>query len=96
MVPREFLSLPSLGSGEYLEGDFIVSLFRGCDTLRFSGGAVEREAALGLLDDFKKLTDTLDAAERAKVPSREKSTLLSEGEASENAEPRKDTAGGVR
>jgi hypothetical protein len=67
MVPREFLSLPSLGGGNYLAGDFISSLFRGCDTLRFSGGAVERDAALGLLDDFKKLTDTLDTAERGGV-----------------------------
>jgi len=90
MVPREFLSLPSLGGGKYLEGDFISSLFRSCDTLRFNGGAVEREAALGLLDDFKKLTDTLDAAERAKTASRARSTA-----APGNAEPRKETAGGI-
>jgi hypothetical protein len=67
MVPREFLGLPSLGGGNYLAGDFISSLFRLCDTLRFSGGVIEKDAALGLLDDFKKLTDTLDKAERDKA-----------------------------
>jgi hypothetical protein len=67
MVPREFLSLPSLGGGNYLAGDFISSLFRGCDTLRFSGGSVEKEPALELLGDFKKLTDALDKAERDKT-----------------------------
>jgi hypothetical protein len=67
MVPREFLSLPSLGGGEYLTGDFISSLFRRCDILRFSGGAVEKTEVLGLLDDFKRFTAALDKAEREKA-----------------------------
>jgi hypothetical protein len=68
MVPREFLSLPSLGGGEYLAGDFISSLFRRCDTLRFSGSTAEKNTVLDLLDDFKKFTDALDKAEQEKAP----------------------------
>jgi hypothetical protein len=42
----------------------VASLFRRCDTLRFSGDGIEREAALALLDEFKALAGLLDAAER--------------------------------
>jgi hypothetical protein len=63
MVPSEFLSLDSLGGGA-MEPEALAHLFHRCDTLRFNGEGIEREAALALLDEFKALVGLLDAAEK--------------------------------
>jgi uncharacterized membrane protein len=65
MVPSEFLSLDGLGGGA-MGPEALAHLFRRCDTFRFSGEDIEREAALALLDEFKALVGLLDAAERAR------------------------------
>jgi hypothetical protein len=64
MVPREFLALPALGSGDALSPEALSDLFRRCDTLRFSGAGIEREAVFTLLDEFKAMTGLLDTAEK--------------------------------
>jgi hypothetical protein len=64
MVPREFLALPALGTGYGLSPSALSELFRHCDTLRFSGAEVEREAVFNLLEEFQELTGLLDAAEK--------------------------------
>jgi hypothetical protein len=64
MVPREFLTLPELGTGYGLSPSALSELFRHCDTLRFSGGDVGREAVFNLLEEFRELTGLLDAAEK--------------------------------
>jgi hypothetical protein len=64
MVPREFLGLPSLGPGSALSGAALSALFRRCDTLRFSGAGIEREAVAALLDDFQSLIAALADAEK--------------------------------
>jgi hypothetical protein len=64
MVPREFLTLPALGTGYGLSPSALSELFRHCDTLRFSGAAIEKEAVFNLLEEFRKLTGLLDAAEK--------------------------------
>jgi hypothetical protein len=64
MVPREFLALPGLGSAAGLSPAFVSDLFRRCDTLRFSGADIDGEAVFNLLDEFKKLTGLLEAAEK--------------------------------
>jgi hypothetical protein len=69
MVPREFLGLPLLAGfpedpDEALSGKFLCDIFRRCDTLRFSGDGVEGAAVIGVLDDFKRITDALDRGER--------------------------------
>jgi hypothetical protein len=62
MVPSEFLSLDNLGGTP----EAVADLFRRCDTLRFSGRDIERDAALALLDEFKNLAVLLGAAEKDK------------------------------
>jgi hypothetical protein len=64
MVPSEFLSLDNLGGAARPEA--VADLFRRCDTLRFSGRGIERDAALALLDEFKNLAVLLGAAEKDK------------------------------
>jgi hypothetical protein len=64
MVPREFLTLPALGPGYGLSPFALSELFRHCDTLRFSGADIEREAVFNLLEEFRKLTGLLEAAEK--------------------------------
>jgi hypothetical protein len=64
MVPGEFLKLPALGTAYALSPAAISELFRRCDTLRFSGADIEREAVFKLLDEFKAMTGFLEAAEK--------------------------------
>jgi hypothetical protein len=64
MVPREFLVLPALGTGYGLSPSALSELFRHCDTLRFSGTDIEKEAVFNLLEEFRELTGLLDAAEK--------------------------------
>jgi hypothetical protein len=64
MVPREFLALPALGDGYVLSPAALSELFHRCDTLRFSGAGIEREAVFKILDEFKVMTDFLEAAEK--------------------------------
>ena len=66
MVPSEFLALDSLGPGAALQPEALADLFRRCDSLRFSGGGIEREAVFALLEEFKTLAGFLAAAERDK------------------------------
>jgi hypothetical protein len=66
MVPGEFLALDSLAPGAGLRPETVADLFRRCDTLRFSGEGMEREAVFALLDDFKSLTGLLAAAEKGR------------------------------
>ena len=69
MVPREFLTLPALGEEPALSQTAVSELFRRCDTLRFSGAGIEREAVWTLLDDFRALTGLLEAAEKERYRS---------------------------
>jgi hypothetical protein len=62
MVPSEFLALDNLGGAARPEA--VADLFRRCDTLRFSGRDIGRDAALALLDEFKALAALLGAAEK--------------------------------
>jgi hypothetical protein len=64
MVPREFLTLPALGTGYGLSPSALSELFRHCDTLRFSGAAIGKDAVFNLLEEFRELTDLLGAAEK--------------------------------
>jgi hypothetical protein len=66
MVPGEFHALDSPDSAEAPRPEVLAGLFRRCDELRFSGEAIEREAALALLEEFRTLADLLEAMERDK------------------------------
>jgi hypothetical protein len=85
MVPREFLALPSLGPGDALSGSALWALFRRCDTLRFSGAGIERDAVFTLLDDFRNLIAALAAAEKERYHSKK---VRPSGTGGENLPPR--------
>jgi hypothetical protein len=75
MVPREFLSLPILPPGEALSGNFLSELFRRCDTLRFSGEGIDRDAVLALVDDFAGFIAAQEAAEKDRRAAEKKRPL---------------------
>jgi hypothetical protein len=76
MTAGEFFDLPPLvpgredasgggaldEAGPVLTGEYLGTLFRRLDRLRFSGEGIEKEAVLGLLDGVKLFTDTLGSA----------------------------------
>ncbi|GHV60806.1 hypothetical protein AGMMS49587_03370 [Spirochaetia bacterium] len=71
MTAGEFFSfpLPEGRAGEsggktglVLTGEYLGTLFRRFDRLRFSGEGIEKEAVLGILDGVKLFTDTLGQA----------------------------------
>jgi hypothetical protein len=67
MVPREFLGLPILPPGAAFSGAALSELFRRCDTLRFSGAGIGRDAVFALMDDFAEFITALEAAEKDRV-----------------------------
>jgi hypothetical protein len=64
MVPGEFLALDGPDSAAAPRPEILADLFRRCDELRFSGEALERDAALALLEEFKTFAGLLEAAEK--------------------------------
>jgi hypothetical protein len=73
MVPGEFPGLSSLFSPEEGKvppgtGEFLRDLFRRCDTLRFSGGLIDRGMTLGVIEDMGDFVSTLEKAEKQRSP----------------------------
>jgi hypothetical protein len=74
MVPGEFLRLPPLfppeeGKAPSDTGGFLRDLFRRCDTLRFSGGAIDCGTAIGILEDIQNFVSALEKAEKQRTAS---------------------------
>ncbi|GHV11824.1 hypothetical protein FACS189491_03750 [Spirochaetia bacterium] len=56
-------------TGLVLTGEYLGTLFRRFDRLRFSGEGIEKEAVLGILDGVKLFIDTLSLVLRTKAPA---------------------------
>jgi hypothetical protein len=74
MVPGEFLRLSSLFPPEEETalsgtGGFLRDLFRRCDTLRFSGGVIDRGTILGIMEDIRNFVSVLEKAEKQRTLS---------------------------
>ncbi|GHT68188.1 hypothetical protein FACS1894110_15170 [Spirochaetia bacterium] len=70
MTAGEFFNLSPLvlstgETGPVLTGEYLGTLFRGFDRLRFSGEGIEKEDVFGILDGVKLFTDTLAAVQTA-------------------------------
>jgi hypothetical protein len=61
--------IPSIPPAPVLRGEYLGTLFRCFDRLRFSGEGIEKEAVLGILDGVKLFIDTLSSALRTKASS---------------------------
>jgi hypothetical protein len=69
MVPGEFLELPPLfppeeGKAPFDTSGFLRDLFRRCDTLRFSGGVINRKITLDVMEDIRNFVSALEKAEK--------------------------------
>jgi hypothetical protein len=47
-----------------LSGPFLCRIFRHCDTLRFSGISINQQELLGILEELRGFTDTLDRTDK--------------------------------
>jgi len=64
MTAKEFKNLPA----DFIQyGDFLTSFFCGCDDLRFSGGNVDSQEIIRLLDDLNSFIDTTENAKNEKT-----------------------------
>ncbi|GHT61990.1 hypothetical protein FACS1894109_20760 [Spirochaetia bacterium] len=65
-----------------LTGEYLGTLFRGFDRLRFSGEGIEREDVIGILDGVKLFTDTLGQAVQSTAAVQTVPGTISTGSAS--------------
>jgi hypothetical protein len=87
---RQVPPLVPVAEGEtrpVLTGEYLGTLFRCFDRLRFSGEGIEKEAVLGILDGVKLFTDTLGQSVQStatvqKMPQTVPDTISATGGAS--------------
>jgi hypothetical protein len=68
MTSRELEQMPVFfeSDSEMLKGGFLGKLFRRCDELRFSGGAIAAEDVFPVLADLRSFLEALEKAEKEK------------------------------